>query len=84
MPTPERGELHAEEVTVEEELLMIEASDVEVTLTEPQSDWRYDPLDAQREEVGLRSLIGLVRDDTGIVLGGRTIFHDHPAAPPVQ
>ena len=45
---------------VEEEVEMIESSCTEDVAKEPPSAWLYDPLDAQLEEVRLRSLLGAV------------------------
>jgi hypothetical protein len=47
------------EVEVEEELDLAESARAE-EITEPSSEWLFDPVDAQREEIGLRSLLGAI------------------------
>jgi hypothetical protein len=60
MTTSDSDGLCELEVIVEEEFVMIESSDTDEVLTEPHSEWLYDPIDAQREEVELRSLLGAI------------------------
>ncbi|MBP2324959.1 hypothetical protein JOF56_005344 [Kibdelosporangium banguiense] len=48
------------EHNVEAELTMAEGRLDEETSGEPIDEWLFDPADAQREEVGLRSLLGAV------------------------
>jgi hypothetical protein len=50
------GEL---EIEVEAELDLAEASGPQ-EITGPSTEWLYDPMDAEREEIGLRSLLGAV------------------------
>jgi hypothetical protein len=47
------------EVEVEEELDLAEAARPE-EITGPSSEWLFDPVDAEREEIGLRSLLGAI------------------------
>jgi hypothetical protein len=60
MTTSGSDELRELEVTVREELVTVESSDIDEVLAEPQSEWRYDPIDAQREEVELRGLLSAI------------------------
>jgi hypothetical protein len=60
MPTDESRRLHELEIEVEVELDMVYASHSEETIDVPPSDWLLDPTDAEREEVGLRNIIGAV------------------------
>jgi hypothetical protein len=46
------------EVEVEAELSLAESSDPEGAAGLPASEWLFDPTDAEREEVELRSLLG--------------------------
>lgn len=52
--------LHGLEVDVEAEITIAEASHAEDVATTPVTEWRYDPADAERYEVGLRGLLGAV------------------------
>jgi hypothetical protein len=52
--------LHGLEVDVEAELAIAESSHPEETAAAPLDEWRYDPIDAERYEVGLRGLLGAV------------------------
>ncbi|WP_173080737.1 hypothetical protein [Phytohabitans rumicis] len=47
--------LHELELNVKAELAMAESSQ-----PEDEAEWLFDPADAEREEVGLRSLLGAV------------------------
>ena len=49
--------LHGLEHTIREELIEAERSE---PLDTPFDQWRYDPTEVQREEIGLRSLLGAV------------------------
>jgi hypothetical protein len=51
---------HQLEVEVEADLFLVESSHPEEVLAQPESEWLFDPTDAVREEVGLRSLLGAV------------------------
>ncbi len=47
------------EVEVEVELDLAESTRPE-EITGPSTEWLFDPLDVQREEIGLRSLLGAI------------------------
>jgi hypothetical protein len=51
---------HNLEVEVEAELVLDESGRPEDALSKSPSEWLFDPLDVQREEIGLRSLLGAV------------------------
>ena len=59
MSNPDES-LRGLEVEVEAELTIAESSHPEETADAPLSEWRYDPADAERYEVGLRGLLGAV------------------------
>ncbi|MFC6020659.1 hypothetical protein ACFP2T_31365 [Plantactinospora solaniradicis] len=65
--------LHELEAVVVAELAMSEASHPEQAVDLPMSEWLFDPADAQREAVGLRSLLGAVE-----VLEGDAPLGDQP------
>jgi hypothetical protein len=48
------------EIEVEEELNLVESSHAEQATDLPVSEWLFDPADAEREEIGLRDLLGAV------------------------
>lgn len=48
------------EIDVEAELTIAESSHPEETAAAPVEEWRYDPADAERYEVGLRGLLSAV------------------------
>jgi hypothetical protein len=48
------------ELEVEADLFMVESSRSAEVLAQPASEWLFDPTDAEREEVGLRNLLGAV------------------------
>ena len=52
--------LHGLEVEVEAEITIAAASHPEEVADTPVEDWRFDPADAERYEVGLRGLLGAV------------------------
>jgi hypothetical protein len=52
--------LHGLEVDVEAEITIAEASHPEDLAGTPVAEWRFDPADAERYEVGLRGLLGAV------------------------
>ena len=58
MSGPGEGDavLRGLEIEVEEEIAMVEASHPETEAELPVTEWLFDPTDAEREEVGLRSL----------------------------
>jgi hypothetical protein len=60
MATSDDDGLRELEVIVKEELVMAESSDVDEVFAEPQSEWLYDPMEGQREEVELRGLLGAI------------------------
>ncbi|MET9633743.1 hypothetical protein ABZX92_40420 [Lentzea sp. NPDC006480] len=45
---------------VRDELRLAEASSPEVEMSEPITDWRFDPTDVERYEAGLHSLLAAV------------------------
>lgn len=59
-PTGDNAFLHELELDVRAELTEAEASRPEDAAGVPMDEWMFDPADAQREEVGLRSLLGAV------------------------
>ncbi|MFG1812589.1 hypothetical protein ACGFIF_02395 [Kribbella sp. NPDC049174] len=52
--------LHELEHEVEADLTMIESSHPAEAATLPPSEWTVDPADTERDEIGLRSLLGAV------------------------
>lgn len=50
------------EVEVETELTLAESSRPAETAALPPSQWLYDPADVEREEVGLRNLLGAAEE----------------------
>ncbi|WP_433465314.1 hypothetical protein [Spirillospora sp. CA-128828] len=48
------------EIEVEAEITMVESSRAEEATDRPVSEWLFDPVDAERDEVGLRNLLGAV------------------------
>lgn len=60
-PTGDRASLRDLEHTVEEELALAEGGrSEEESFAMPIEEWLIDPIDVQREEIGLRSLLGAV------------------------
>lgn len=59
MPTDESPYLHKLEVEVEEELALAESSESPALGSSP-SEWLFDPADIERQQVGLRNLLGAV------------------------
>ena len=60
-PTGDGAFLHELELNVRAELAEAETSQAEREAgAVPVDEWLFDPADAQREEVGLRSLLGAV------------------------
>jgi hypothetical protein len=53
------------EIEVEAELRLAESSRPEEIIGLPSAEWLFDPMDAQREEVGLRSLLGAIEEMEG-------------------
>jgi hypothetical protein len=56
----EDGLLYELEIEVEEEVTLVESSRAEELMNLPVTDWQFDPTDVEREEVGLRGLLGAV------------------------
>ncbi|KAB2352541.1 hypothetical protein [Actinomadura rudentiformis] len=56
-PTGDNDFLHELEAEVETELTLAEASRPEETTGLPPTQWLFDPLDAEREEIGLRGIL---------------------------
>ncbi|CNF53477.1 Uncharacterised protein [Mycobacterium tuberculosis] len=48
------------EIEVQEELTLAESSRPEETAAAPQSEWLFDPTDVERDEIGLRNILGAV------------------------
>jgi hypothetical protein len=59
-PIGDNESLHELEAEVEAELAMAESSHPEEVADLPVSQWLFDPADAQRDEVALRSLLSAV------------------------
>jgi hypothetical protein len=74
MTTGDSDGLHELEVIVNQELVMIDSRDIEEELAEPQSEWLYDPTDAQRDGVELRNLLGAIE---AVEQGTRAAEPDH-------
>jgi hypothetical protein len=64
-PTGERDFLGELEREVEAELDLAESSHPEEIIGLPSTEWPFDPMDVQREEIGLRSLLGAVESMEG-------------------
>jgi len=52
--------LHELEHEVQADLSMVESSHPAEAAAQPPSEWTVDPADVEREEIGLRSLLGAV------------------------
>jgi hypothetical protein len=67
MSNPAGGDdsLHELEIEVEAELNLAESSRPEEVIGLPSSEWLFDPTDVQREEAGLRSLLGAIEEMEG-------------------
>ncbi|WBB67696.1 hypothetical protein [Micromonospora sp. WMMD812] len=59
-PIGDNESMHALVSFVEAELAMAESSHPAEAADVPVTEWLFDPADAQRDEVGLRSLLGAV------------------------
>jgi len=59
-PTGDNESLHDLEAEVVAELTLAESSSPEEGIAVPAAEWQFDPVDVEREEVGLRSLLGAV------------------------
>jgi hypothetical protein len=77
-PTGESAFLHELEINVRAELTEVETSrPVDEAINVPIDEWLLDPADAERDEAGLRSLLGAVEAmEDGFRPG------DEPAADP--
>ncbi len=71
--------LHAIEVNVRAELAEAQAS--RPNGTEPMDQWVFDPADAEREEVELRSLLGAIVAVEDTAAPGTMEIADHSAKP---
>ena len=60
MPASESEFLHSLEAEVEVEFGEVESSHPEEPLSVTPAEWLFDPSDVEREEVGLRNLLGAV------------------------
>ncbi|MFF3441147.1 hypothetical protein [Streptosporangium sp. NPDC002721] len=82
-PTGENGFLYELEVEVEEELTLVESSHPEEAMDLPVTEWLFDPADAQRDEIGLRGLLGAVEAlEGGPHLDGSHLDGSHLDGPP--
>ncbi|XVQ09690.1 hypothetical protein ACQP1W_45430 [Spirillospora sp. CA-255316] len=57
-PSGDNDFLHDFEAEVEAELNLAEASRPQESIGLPPSQWLFDPMDVERDEVGLRGLLG--------------------------
>jgi hypothetical protein len=64
-PSDEAAFLHRLEGEVEVDLDLIAASHPDEAAVEPASEWMVDPAEVQRDEIGLRSLLGAVESLEG-------------------
>ena len=60
MPTDDGAFLHNLEVEVQRELDIALSSETAESLDETPMNWQFDPVDVEREEAGLRNLLGAV------------------------
>jgi hypothetical protein len=60
VPSGENDFLYELEIEAEAEVTLVETSHPEEVLGMPVTDWLFDPADAEREEIGLRGLLGAV------------------------
>jgi hypothetical protein len=60
MPTGESQFLQKLEAEVDVELVMARSSHPEEVLAASPAEWLFDPTEVEREEVGLRNLLGAV------------------------
>ena len=60
VPAGESAFLHNLEAEVQADLAMAESSHQENS-TDGPAEWLFDPVEAEQEEVGLRSLLGAVK-----------------------
>ncbi|GAA2829891.1 hypothetical protein [Nonomuraea rubra] len=64
MTTPTGGNefLHELEVEVRQELRVVEVSRTQNAVDLPVTEWLIDPTDTEREEVGLRGVLGAIME----------------------
>jgi hypothetical protein len=60
MPTDESQFLHKLETEIEAELAIAHPSQLDDALRTSPAEWLFDPTDLEREEIGLRNLLGAV------------------------
>ncbi|GGQ30222.1 hypothetical protein [Streptosporangium pseudovulgare] len=63
MSVPSDGDdvLHELKAEVEAEVMRAEAGRPEDVSSLPVTDWLFDPTDVEREEIGLRGLLGAIK-----------------------
>ncbi|MGW0802574.1 hypothetical protein [Nonomuraea sp. NPDC002799] len=59
-PSGENDYLHELEIEVEAEVTLVESSHAEEVVDLSVTEWLFDPADAEREEIGLRGLLGAI------------------------
>lgn len=59
-PSDRNDFLHELEAEVEIEVTRVESSHPEAAFGLPVTEWLFDPMDAEREETGLRGLLGAI------------------------
>jgi hypothetical protein len=59
-PSGENEFLYELEIEIEEEVALVESSHPEEVMDLPVTEWQFDPTDVEREEIGLRGLLGAV------------------------
>jgi hypothetical protein len=79
IPTGENDFLHNLEAEVEVEVTMAEAGHSDESIGGP-ADWLIDPAEAERDEVGLRSLLGAVEALEGDRPADRHFVDERPEA----
>ena len=60
MPTGDNRCIHSLEIEVEAELAVVESSRAGDMPVVPEAEWLFDPTEIEREEIGLRNLLGAV------------------------
>jgi hypothetical protein len=80
IPPGENGFLHNLEAEVEVEVTMAEASRPDESIGGP-ADWLFDPAEAERDEVGLRSLLRAVEALEGDSAPDSRFVDELPEAP---
>ncbi|MFI0353270.1 hypothetical protein [Actinomadura sp. 9N407] len=59
------------EIEIKAELHLAESSRPQEVAGLPASEWPFDPVDVQREEIGLRNLLGAIEELEGHSRPGR-------------